>query len=139
SLYVLKSRGMQHSNQVREFSLTDNGAKLQDVYVGPGGVLTGAGRSAQEAREKAEALERWQEIECKQRDLERKKALVEAQITALRIGFESEQDELERAIARGRLHREVIAEDALAMGRAREADATPPKAENAAESGKGVR
>lgn len=134
SLYVLKSRGMQHSNQVREFCLSDNGAKLQDVYVGPGGVLTGSGRSAQESREKAEALERRQEIECKQRELERKKALVEAQITALRIGFESERDELERAISRGNLHRDVFIEDALAMGRAREADASPPKVEK-----KGVR
>jgi circadian clock protein KaiC len=129
SLYVLKSRGMQHSNQVREFCLTDKGAKLQDVYVGPGGVLTGSGRAAQESREKAEALERSQEVECKQRDLERKKALVEAQITALRIGFESERDELERAISRGNLHRDVFIEDALAMGRAREADATPPTVE----------
>ena len=134
SLYILKSRGMQHSNQVREFCLTDNGAKLLDVYVGPGGVLTGSGRSAQESREKAEALERSQEVECKQRDLERKKALVEAQITALRIGFESERDELERAISRGNLHRDVFIEDALAMGRAREADATPPTEEK-----KGVR
>jgi circadian clock protein KaiC len=139
SLYVLKSRGMQHSNQVREFCLTDKGAKLQDVYVGPGGVLAGAGRSAQEAREKAEALERSQEIECKQRDLGRKKALVEAQITALRIGFESEQDELECAISRGNLHRDVIIEDALAMGRAREADATPSKVKKSAKSGKGAR
>ena len=116
SLYILKSRGMQHSNQVREFCLTDKGAKLLDVYVGPGGVLTGSGRSAQESREKAEALER-------------KKALVEAQITALRISCESERDELERAINRGNLHRDVFIEDALAMGRAREADATPPTVE----------
>ena len=134
SLYILKSRGMQHSNQVREFCLTDNGAKLLDVYVGPGGVLTGSGRSAQESREKAEALERRQEIESKQRDLERKEALVEAQITALRIGFESERDELERAISRGNLHRDVFIEDALAMGRAREADAILPTMEK-----KGVR
>ncbi len=139
SLYILKSRGMQHSNQVREFLLTDNGAKLQDVYVGPGGVLTGAGRSAQESREKAEALDRSQEIECKQRDLQRKKALVETQVAALRIGFESEQDELERAIARGKLQRDVFDEDAMAMGRTREADATLSKAGNAAEGRKGER
>ncbi len=93
----------------------------------------------QEAREKADALERSQEVECKQRDLERKKALVEAQIAALRIGFDSERDELERAISRGRLHRDVIAEDALTMGRAREADAKPPQEGDAAKSGKGER
>ena len=137
SLYILKSRGMQHSNQVREFCLTNNGAKLQDVYIGSGGVLSGAGRVAQEAREKAEALERSQEIERKQRDLKRRKALVEAQITALRIGFESEKDELERAISKGKLHRDVFLEDALKMGRTREADDQPLKAENASRSGKG--
>ena len=137
SLYILKSRGMQHSNQVREFCLTGNGAKLRDVYVGSGGVLAGAGRMAQEAREKAEALERSQEIECKQRDLERKKALVEARIAALRIGFQSEEDELERAISRGKLQSEVVAQDNLAMGRARDADAMPPPEGNTSTNGKG--
>ncbi len=138
-LYILKSRGMQHSNQVREFCLTDNGAKLQDVYVGPGGVLAGAGRIAQEAREKADALGRSQEIECKQRDLERKKALMEAQIAALRIGFDTEVDELERAISRGKLHREAVARDTLTMGRARAADDTPIPEGNGARNGKGER
>ena len=55
-LYVLKSRGMAHSNQIREFLLTDHGVELQDVYVGPEGVLTGSMRLAQEAREQAAAL-----------------------------------------------------------------------------------
>ena len=64
---------------------------------------------------------------------------LEAQIAALRIGFDSERDELERAISRGRLHRDVIAEDALTMGRAREADAKPPQEGDAAKSGKGER
>jgi circadian clock protein KaiC len=88
-LYILKSRGMAHSNQEREFSLTDNGIQLRDVYIGTGGVLTGAGRVAQEAREKVETLERSQEIERKQRVIERKKAVLEAQIVALRVGFEA--------------------------------------------------
>src|SRR5262249_25593419 len=52
-LYILKSRGMQHSNQIREFLITSEGIRLRDVYVGPEGVLTGSMRSAQEAREKA--------------------------------------------------------------------------------------
>jgi circadian clock protein KaiC len=118
-LYILKSRGMEHSNQVREFSLTDNGAKLQDVYVGGGGVLTGAARAAQEARERMETLERNQEI------------------AALLSGFEAEKDELERSIARERLHQEVLADDTEAMARARSADELPSPEENATTHGKG--
>jgi circadian clock protein KaiC len=89
-LFILKSRGMEHSNQVREYLLTSNGAQLRDVYIGSGGVLTGAARVTQEAREKTEVLERNQEIERKQRDIERKKAVIEAQITALRCTFEAQ-------------------------------------------------
>ena len=55
ALYVLKSRGMDHSNQIREFLLTDHGLRLLDVYLGPEGVLTGSARLSQEGREKAAA------------------------------------------------------------------------------------
>jgi circadian clock protein KaiC len=138
-LYILKSRGMEHSNQVREYRLSDNGAILQDVYVGPGGVLTGAGRVAQEAREKAETLERNQEIERKQRDIERKKSVIEAQIEALRTNFEAEKDDLERAIAREKMHQEVLAEETQAMARSRKADEQPAKKGNTIKAGKKVR
>lgn len=126
-LYILKSRGMEHSNQVREYRLTNNGAILQDVYVGSGGVLTGAGRVAQEAKEKAESLVRNQEIERKQRDIERKKAVIEAQIDALRTSFEAEKDDLERAIAREKLHQEELVEESQAMARSRQSDDISPK------------
>lgn len=138
-LYILKSRGMEHSNQVREFRLTDKGAMLQDVYVGPGGVLTGAGRVAQEAREKAETLERNQEIERKQRDIERKKSVIEAQIEALRTSFEAEKDDLEQAIAREKLHQELLAEETQVMSRSRKADEQPPQKETITKIGKMVR
>ena len=62
-LYVLKSRGMDHSNQIREFILTDCGIELLDVYVGPEGVLTGSARLTQEATNEAQQLSRQQEIE----------------------------------------------------------------------------
>jgi circadian clock protein KaiC len=126
ALYILKSRGMEHSNQVREFCLTGCGVQLRDVYLGPGGVLTGAGRVAQEARERAERLERSQEIERKQRDIVRKKALIEAQIAALRNEYETEKDELEQAIARDRLQQEVLAQNARAMARTRKSDEPAP-------------
>jgi circadian clock protein KaiC len=92
-LYVLKSRGMKHSNQIREFLLTSDGIELKDVYIGPEGVLTGSMRAAQEEREKAAALVRGHEIERKQRDLARKRAALEAQIAALRAQFDAVEDE----------------------------------------------
>ena len=63
TMYVLKSRGMRHSNQLREFLLTNSGIDLLDVYVGPEGVLTGSARSALEAREKAAGMVIRQETE----------------------------------------------------------------------------
>ncbi|MDO9069201.1 MAG: ATPase domain-containing protein, partial [Deltaproteobacteria bacterium] len=138
-LNIIKSRGMEHSNQVREFRLSSNGAQLQDVYVGPGGVLTGAGRVAQEARERAETLERYHEIERKQRDIERKKAVIEAQIAALRTGFEAEQGDLERSIAREKLHQEVLAGETRAVAQSRKADDQPAQKRNTGKPAKKVR
>jgi len=135
-LYILKSRGMEHSNQVREFRLTDKGAQLIDVYVGAGGVLTGAGRVAQEAKERADAVERNLDIERKQRDIERKKAVIEAQIKALRTEFETEKDELERTISREKQHQKTITEETLALARSRKSDDLLPKKVNPAKSGK---
>src|SRR4030095_3548260 len=88
-----KSRGMKHSNQIREYLITPEGIKLEEVYVGPEGVLTGSMRAAQEDREKAAALARGQEIERKQRELARKRAALEAQIAALRAEYEAIEDE----------------------------------------------
>ncbi|TAK81678.1 MAG: circadian clock protein KaiC [Betaproteobacteria bacterium] len=92
-LYVLKSRGMKHSNQIREFLITAEGIRLEDVYAGPEGVLTGSMRAAQEDRERAAALARAQETERKQRDLARRRAALEAQIAALRAEFQEVEDE----------------------------------------------
>ncbi len=135
-LYILKSRGMEHSNQIREFILTNSGAKLEDVYIGSGGVLTGSARVAQESGQKSENLVRRQELERKQRDIERKKAVIEAQIVVLRTSFEAEKDELERSIAREKLYQEVLTEETQAMARARTSDKLAPIKENAAKTGK---
>ena len=121
-LYILKSRGMAHSNQVREFLLTDHGIELRDVYVGPEGVLTGSMRLAQEARHQAATLNRQQEIERRQRELERKRQALDAQIAAQRAPFEAEQDELERLIAQEQAVTDRLAEEQEAMGRSRQAD-----------------
>ena len=92
-LYILKSRGMDHSNQIREFILTDHGIELLDVYVGPEGVLTGSARLSQEAKNDAEQLLRQQEIERKQSEIELKRAATEAQIVVLKSEFKTEESE----------------------------------------------
>jgi circadian clock protein KaiC len=97
-MYLLKSRGMAHSNQMREFLLTDHGIELIDVYLGPKGVLTGSSRVVQEEQEQAEALARTEENERLQLTLERKRRTLEAQIAILRDNFDAEADELYKQI-----------------------------------------
>ena len=122
ALYVLKSRGMAHSNQLREFLLTPQGVDLLDVYVGPEGVLTGSSRLSQETREKAAALARQQDAERRDRDRMRKREALEARIAALRKEFEVEESEA-RTIGEQDISRErMIAENREAMSRSRQAD-----------------
>ena len=94
-LYLLKSRGMAHSNQVREFIMSSDGIKLREAYVGPEGVLTGSARLAQEAKDKAAALVREQEMERRSRELERKRREIAAQIEILQAQLASEEAEVE--------------------------------------------
>jgi circadian clock protein KaiC len=123
-LYVLKSRGMKHSNQIREFLLTSDGIELKDVYIGAEGVLTGSMRAAQEDREKAAALARGLEIERKQRELARKRAALEAQIAALRTEFEAVEDESKRVAEQDRAREQQFIEDRSAAAIRRGAEAT---------------
>ena len=109
-LYVLKSRGMSHSNQIREFLLTDHGVELVDVYLGTEGVLTGSARLNQEARERAESAARQEELESQRRRLDRRRTALEAQIACLRAELEGEEEELERQ-ARETMRREERAAD----------------------------
>ncbi|MDO8721848.1 MAG: circadian clock protein KaiC, partial [Syntrophales bacterium] len=122
ALYILKSRGMKHSNQVRELLLTDNGIDLKDVYVGAAGVLTGSARLSQEASEKAAALTNEQGLEFKQRELERKRKILDAQIIAMRTAFESEEDNLKKTISEEKLSEKVTVQDRADMGKLRKAD-----------------
>jgi circadian clock protein KaiC len=122
ALYVLKSRGMAHSNQLREFLLTPQGVDLLDVYVGPEGVLTGSSRLSQEAREQAAALARRQEAERRDRDRTRKREALEARIAALRKEFEVDEAEAETASAEDVSRENMIANNREAMSRLRQAD-----------------
>jgi len=122
AMYILKSRGMAHSNQIREFLLTDHGVELKDVYVGPEGVLTGSMRLAQEAREQATVLSRQQEIERLQRDLERKRHALNAEISIQRAKFAAEEEELKLLIGQEQDAAGRLTEGRQKLARSRKAD-----------------
>ncbi len=121
-LYVLKSRGMEHSNQIREFRLTNHGIELLDVYVGPGGVLTGSARLSQETRDDAEQLSRQQEVVRKQIGLERKRKAMEAQIVLLRSEFEAEESDALKVIGIDTARNERFTQDKARMAKSRKGD-----------------
>ncbi|MCX6144777.1 MAG: hypothetical protein NTZ35_16345, partial [Ignavibacteriales bacterium] len=121
-LYVLKSRGMAHSNQIREFRLTNHGIELLDVYVGADGVLTGSARLSQETKDDAEQLLRQQEIGSKQFGLERKREAMEAQIVVLRSEFEAEESEALKVIGIEKARNERFTQDKVRMAKSRRGD-----------------
>jgi circadian clock protein KaiC len=121
-LHVLKSRGMGHSNQVREFVLSDEGIQLTDVYIGPSGMLTGSARVAQEARERAEHVSLDEEAERQQLALECKRAALEGQIAALRAEFSAEEATIARIFSQDKQREASLASDKVEMGRSRQHD-----------------
>jgi circadian clock protein KaiC len=121
-LYILKSRGMAHSNQVREFILSKNGIELKDVYVGAHGLLTGSARLTQEALEKSEALMRGQEIEHLQRLIEQKRKKLEAEISALQSELAAEEAETQLNLTNLRAANNQIEVTRTEMAESRQAD-----------------
>jgi circadian clock protein KaiC len=121
-LYVLKSRGMAHSNQIREFLLTNQGIELADVYVGPQGVLTGSARQAQEALERSDGTARIEELAQRRVNLERRREAVESQTAALWREFEDEADAVGRLLSHGSIGAEDRAGQRAEQGRLRQAD-----------------
>jgi circadian clock protein KaiC len=121
-IYVLKSRGMAHSNQIREFLLTDHGVQLRDVYVGPSGLLTGSARDAQEARERAEATELKRQEQRKAFELKQKRQQLEAEIAKMRADFKLLEHSSSRDSHELELREEQIVLDRKEMGRIRKAD-----------------
>jgi circadian clock protein KaiC len=119
-LYLLKSRGMAHSNQVREFVLSDGGVELRPVYFGPEGVVTGSARLAQETRERAAAAARQQELERKARALTHRRRQLERQIEDLRADLEQEERELHLLMEGGRIQEAQLQADRLSMERSRQ-------------------
>jgi circadian clock protein KaiC len=101
AMYLLKSRGMAHSNQVREFLITSRGVDLVDASIGPQGILIGSARLVQEAESRAAAVRRQEESARRERTLERQRKLVAAQIEALRSTLAAEEEEVASARAEG--------------------------------------
>jgi len=114
-LYVLKSRGMSHSNQIREYLLTDDGVKLIDAYVGPSGVLTGSARMTREAEEAAASRKRRQEVERQRRDFEGKRVAAERQITETRAMLDAEEAELLEVELEYQQREQTLADDRAAI------------------------
>jgi len=133
-LYVLKSRGMEHSNQIREFLLTSHGVELIDVYAGAGGVVTGSARLTQEAQERAAVLAQEQDLERKERTLERLRAAFEAEMAALRAKFEAEQVDLTIGIGEHRSRATRLVTDRGDIAENRGADA-PASGDNGRRQG----
>jgi circadian clock protein KaiC len=139
-IWVLKSRGIAHSNQIREFLITDQGVDLVNVYLGADGVFTGTARTAQEAREKAEALRRQRELDRRQRNLQQKSKALEARMVAMRAEFEAEKEELSREIIERKQSEEVLDQDRVAMAKRRGADTSSnnqPKGQRGSKNARG--
>jgi circadian clock protein KaiC len=119
TIFVRKSRGMAHSNQVREFILSDKGIDLVDVYLGGDRVLTGSARVAQEARERAAATLREQDHHRKLRQLASKRKAIEAQIAALQAEAEAETEEVHFAISQETLQEKATHQTTDAMAQQR--------------------
>jgi circadian clock protein KaiC len=107
-LYIMKSRGMHHSNQVREFVMTSEGLNLVDVYLGPDGVLVGSAREAQALLEETGHVLHTHAISRKDRELLRKRKVLESKIESLQTEFESTEEELNKIYIEEDLKREVM-------------------------------
>jgi len=122
-LYVLKARGMAHSNQIREFLISDRGIDVVDAYIGASGVLTGSARVAQSSLEKAAVLAGQQEADRLKREVERKRAAIDRQISGLRSDYESESAELRRIADQVGTSTRMLTTERAASGILRQADA----------------
>ena len=121
-LYVLKARGMAHSNQIREFLISNRGIDLVDAYIGASGVLTGSARVAQGDLEKAVVLANQQEAATLKREVERKRAALKQKISSLRSDYETEAAELRRIAEQVGTRTFVLGTERTASGILRQAD-----------------
>jgi circadian clock protein KaiC len=121
-LYVLKSRGMAHSNQIREFIISKKGIDLVDVYTGSEGVLTGSARLAQEEKERVAERERKSEVQRKAALLERRRKVAMAQIAALQAELAAEELDFKKIAEFEAARTKTAQEQQMRMARKRKAD-----------------
>ncbi len=122
---VLKSRGMAHSSQVREFQITSQGPYIRDVYAAERGVLMGSARRSQEARDRAQAISRGEELEAKRQQLKSRRSTLEAQIAALHDQLEAETQQLSGEIDAGERLERQLEQDRQAIISARSGTTSP--------------
>lgn len=130
ALYVLKSRGMPHSTQVREFRLTSRGIELMNVMIGPDGVLIGSARDAQQTRMQESVLQQQMEVTRRQRALERKRKLIESQIAALQVEIEAEEEQLNQELQNEEAFQKAQAEGVRSRTKARQGNGPSQEKEN---------
>ncbi|MDZ8052765.1 MAG: circadian clock protein KaiC [Aulosira sp. ZfuVER01] len=121
-LQILKSRGMAHSNQVREFLLTPQGVELLDVYLGDNQVLTGTARAIQESADKQARLRQQQQVANRRRELEQQRQVMQAEIAALQMQMQTQAAELEHLTQEEDLYEERVVQDQETMAQLRWAD-----------------
>ena len=121
-MYIMKSRGMKHSNQVREFIITDSGLDLVDVYLGTDGVLTGSAREAEKLKEKTGAALRDFAVSRKDKEIVRKRKTLESKISSLQAEFESVEDELNKIHLEEELKQQIIEKNREEITRIRRGD-----------------
>ena len=132
-LYVMKSRGMKHSNQVREFVISDDGLELINVYVGPDGILTGSAREAQMIQEETGIAIRNYTLNRKDREIMRKRQVLESKIASLNAEFESVEEELNKVYEEEELRKQILNKNRETMQNIRlsgEKNSKPKKPQN---------
>jgi len=136
-LYILKSRGMPHSNQIQEFLLSNQGIDLVDIYTGSGEVLTGSARAIQEGKEKASELARHREMDHRFREQERKRKALETKIAALSAELDAESEELRLMAEEERRRQSALADNRLEMAHLRKGGPSAARRNARKRSGKG--
>lgn len=126
-LYIMKSRGMKHSNQIREFVITDQGIDLVDVFLSEEGVLTGSAREARLLLEQTGEMIHAHSVSRKDRELVRKRKVLESKIDSLRSEFESAEEELNKVYVEEALKKQIMGDTLSKMTDLRRAEIANPK------------
>lgn len=122
TMVIVKSRGMAHSNQVREFVMTDKGVELVDIYASPAGAFMGTARLAQMAADEAANTARHEGISARERQLEEKRHALEARISAMRAEFEAEAKEVEIELSQEKARDRIFASEKKELSEHRQSD-----------------